>query len=72
MKKNTDIQPYKAPCVGCEERAEGCHGKCERYAEYRRLIDEYKGERKLEGESLAYLRIAVDRMKKPNKKGRRG
>lgn len=29
-----------APCKGCKERAVGCHGKCERYKEYRRKKDE--------------------------------
>lgn len=24
-----------SPCKGCEERQVGCHGQCEKYAEYK-------------------------------------
>ena len=27
--------PRKSPCFKCEDRREGCHGTCEKYAEYR-------------------------------------
>ena len=28
-----------APCKGCEDRTVGCHGSCEKYAEYRKPFD---------------------------------
>lgn len=30
-----------SPCRRCNDRQVGCHGKCERYAEYRKSRDEY-------------------------------
>lgn len=32
------------PCINCEERREGCHSKCEGYAEYQELNQKYKDE----------------------------
>lgn len=35
------------PCYHCQDRHQGCHGKCEKYAEYRKLIESaQKEERK--------------------------
>ena len=28
-----------APCYGCADREAGCHGKCDRYKEYKELHD---------------------------------
>ena len=28
------------PCHGCETRTEDCHGKCGRYAEWKKEVDE--------------------------------
>lgn len=39
----------RAPCRGCKERAEGCHGRCERYAAYRAERDEMIRARYMEG-----------------------
>lgn len=30
------------PCYGCNERYEGCHGKCERYIKWKAENDEYR------------------------------
>ena len=29
-----------APCKGCEDREIGCHSHCDRYAEFRKVVDE--------------------------------
>lgn len=29
----------KPPCFNFQDREVGCHGKCERYAEFRKLVD---------------------------------
>ena len=36
-----------APCWGCPERHESCHGQCERYQAYRAVKDEECRRRKL-------------------------
>ena len=30
------------PCQGCKDREVGCHGKCEKYKEYKKEIEDYK------------------------------
>lgn len=32
----------QSPCLGCKERAVGCHADCPRYAEYRNELDDWK------------------------------
>ena len=32
------------PCIDCDKRSEGCHGRCEGYQEYKRLNEAYKSE----------------------------
>ena len=32
----------KAPCKDCAERRRGCHGECERYAEFVRECEELR------------------------------
>ena len=32
----------QGPCRGCEDRAEGCHAKCERYETFREELREYQ------------------------------
>ena len=34
----------KPPCKGCEDRAVGCHGKCERYEQYKAELAAAKAE----------------------------
>lgn len=36
----------KPPCKGCEDRKVGCHATCERYAEYRAVIENGEAEKK--------------------------
>ena len=58
------------PCMGCEERHAGCHGKCERYQESKRKhdsrIDQYNWDRRGKMEAFyVYLRaLERDRKKK--------
>lgn len=33
--------PYKSPCQGCELRKVGCHCHCDKYLEYRSLLNNY-------------------------------
>lgn len=57
----------KCPCRGCEERAVGCHGKCERHArwlEYRKSI---QAERAKDREMGDYLRERSARLNKVHK-----
>lgn len=34
----------KPPCKGCEDRAVGCHGNCERYKQYKAELAAAKAE----------------------------
>lgn len=31
----------KSPCYQCKDRADGCHGRCESYLQYKRDIGSY-------------------------------
>jgi hypothetical protein len=44
-----------APCKGCQERQIGCHGKCEKYAEYIKANETIKKRKmeRLEAENTA-------------------
>lgn len=35
----------KSPCLNCADRAVGCHGKCERFSEYRGYLSGLKQKR---------------------------
>ena len=54
-KPPNSIRKPKAPCKDCANRVLGCHGTCERYAEYKTGIAEEKERVKAaySGESLA-------------------
>lgn len=34
-----------SPCMKCADRAVGCHGSCNKYAEYREVCDSIKQKR---------------------------
>lgn len=34
------IPTPQSPCYKCEDRYVGCHGKCNKYADFRILVDE--------------------------------
>ena len=56
--------PRKSPCYKCENRAEGCHGNCEKYAEYKdRARDAYE-KRKVGTEANDFLAEQSIRRKK--------
>lgn len=35
----------KNPCYGCEDRELGCHSSCEKYAEFKIKLDEFRSGR---------------------------
>ena len=37
-----------APCRECENREQGCHSRCDLYAEFRKRVDGVKAERERE------------------------
>lgn len=53
----------ESPCLDCPDRAPGCHDKCERYAEYKRKVDEIKSRRKKTLEDEALLHPGIKRPK---------
>lgn len=32
------------PCYHCKDRHQGCHSECEKYAEYRRKVEQMRNE----------------------------
>ena len=38
----------KAPCKNCQHRSIGCHGKCDKYAQFRAYCDNTNAKRKAE------------------------
>ena len=46
------------PCNKCDERALGCHGKCERYAEYKAAkIEQYELKKTIQRHTVGYERL---------------
>lgn len=49
-----------SPCYHCEERNDGCHSSCPRYAQYRQAIDEKRNN----DNKISYLeRISKNKVK---------
>lgn len=38
------VRGIKQPCFMCENRHEGCHGKCSLYADYKKKVEEVKAQ----------------------------
>ena len=49
-----------APCKDCVERESGCHGKCEKYAEYKKACAEKREKTKRD----AFVDYAISRSKR--------
>lgn len=45
------------PCLGCERRQVGCHGKCEDYKAYRAKLDEKAALERADAEVYEYFRL---------------
>lgn len=56
------ITRAKAPCMGCEKRKEGCHGKCEAYAAFRAKCDELIAKNHEKAEFEHYVHGVMKRM----------
>lgn len=56
--------PRKSPCYRCEERTEGCHGKCDKYAQYRADCKAEYSARIAHSEVVAYTAKKDERVKK--------
>lgn len=66
----------KPPCKDCEERHTLCWGECERYAEYKRALEEMNEHRRRDRDVLEYVhdrQRKADRMDTMNytKRGRK-
>ena len=46
MSRPDPVTREMSPCKGCEERHEACLGKCEKYKEWRKRLDEVNKRRK--------------------------
>lgn len=60
----------KVPCYDCQERYEGCHAKCEKYALYAKQ-NELKREAALMRRDINdYTRDSINRMKRKRERRR--
>ena len=59
------------PCYNCPDREMGCHGRCERYAEYRAQMDEVGRKRDMERSAKEAVDDGVRRVEKRLKNKRR-
>lgn len=64
----------EAPCKGCKERKQGCHGKCKAYLEYNKIMEQIRYERFKRnceyGQQQRYMKETKKRMAKGKKKER--
>lgn len=44
----------KPPCLNCEDRTIYCHDRCEKYQNYRKIIDKSKEDRAKELDATGY------------------
>ena len=54
----------KQPCYNCPDREMGCHGRCERYKEYRAEVDAIKAKKKAESDIVDAIQEAKRRRNK--------
>ncbi len=60
----------KAACIDCETRKLGCHGKCEKYKEFKDELDRIREAKRMETDFLvlqremSYVRRHMDHHKK--------
>ena len=52
------------PCLNCESRYIGCHGKCTKYIRFRETLDAAKIKRVEQIQYMSYLSDAIIRMKR--------
>ncbi len=70
VKKN--LKQESAPCLHCEERVPGCHGKCEKYAKWLEPISRAREARARAAEANYYEihRLTSEKEKKRKKHGK--
>lgn len=61
------LKQEKAPCKGCPDMYVGCHGKCDKYKEYRKRLDEAAAKRREQYKTEClyhqYIKERKERMK---------
>lgn len=64
----------QAPCKGCNDRKQGCHGKCKAYLEYNKIMEQIRYERFKRnceyGQQQRYMKETKKRMAKGKRKER--
>ena len=55
------ISPLPSPCKDCPDRADHCHGKCEKYAAFRAKLDTLAEERKNKRDYDEYISDTIKR-----------
>lgn len=61
----------RSPCMGCQERACGCHGRCEKYKGFRARCDAIIEARKRESDVVGYVVGMEDRTAEKKHRQRR-
>lgn len=53
---------YDSPCKSCKDRVLHCHSKCDKYSNYRKMLDEINAKKNEINEYKFYRRDAKSRM----------
>lgn len=61
----------KSPCYGCEKRAIGCHGSCEKYIAFRGYCDNLNASRFAMNGCEYYISNSRERFIRKNLRSRR-
>lgn len=56
------IGPKQSPCQDCKIRAPHCHGSCSLYADYRKLCEDIRKQRKMRQEVNQAVGDAMKRL----------
>lgn len=60
-----------SPCMGCQDRACGCHGSCAKYQDFRAKCDAAITARKKESDVVGYVVKMEDNIAKKKHRKRR-
>lgn len=63
-KYDTGVSAMKQPCYQCPDRCMGCHGRCERYKEYKAEMEIVKRKRQ---EESAFVDAIMEAKRRRNK-----
>lgn len=61
MRSWNDLRDRRVPCYECLDRAQACHGTCERYKAFRKIKDAYNAGQRQNSTMAGYAMAAKER-----------